>query len=138
MDVLPRLSGHALVVEDDAFLALDMAEMLTDLGIERVETCASTADAMVRLAQFCPTIVTLDVNLADRQDGWALAELAQQTSETPPIIIFATGSPELVPARIAQMGYVIGKPVKSADLHAILRQADKDRGLLGRLRRILG
>jgi CheY-like chemotaxis protein len=138
MGDLPQISGQALVVEDDPFLAMAMADMLVELGIQVVQTCASTGDAMARLAESRPSVITLDVNLADRQDGWALAELAQQTSETPPVIIFATGSPEMVPPRIARMGYVIGKPVVREDLHAILHQAHKDRGLIGRFRRILG
>ncbi len=135
---LPRIFGRALVVEDDAILAMDMAGMLTDLGLEEVQTCATTGEAIIRLAEFRPTVLTLDVHLADRQDGWALAELAQQTSESPPVIIFATGSPEAVPPRIARMGHVIGKPVDPADIHAILLKAQKQRGLLGRMRRMLG
>jgi CheY-like chemotaxis protein len=138
MKHLPKISGRALVVEDDAILAMVMADTLTDLGMDEVQTCASTADAMARLSTFMPTVLTLDVHLADRQDGWALAELAQQISETPPVIIFATGSPELVPPRVARMGHVVGKPVDPADIHAILLKAQKERGLFGRMRRILG
>lgn len=135
---LLKIYGRALVVEDDAILAMEMAETLTDLGMEEVQTCATTGDAMARLADFRPTVLTLDVNLADRQDGWALAELAQQISETPPVIIFATGSPESVPPRVARLGHVIAKPVNPADIHAILLKAQKDRGLIGRMRRLLG
>ncbi len=135
---LPKISGRALVVEDDAILAMAMAQTMTDLGIDEVQTCATTEDAIARLGTFRPTVLTLDVRLADRQDGWVLAELAQQISVSPPVIIFATGSPESVPPRVARMGHVIGKPVDPADIHAILLQAKKDRGLLGRMRRMLG
>ena len=138
MASLPKISGRALVVEDDAILALEMAQTLSDLGIEQVATCASTAEAMTLLADFRPTVLTLDVNLADRQDGWALAELATQISATPPVIIFATGSPESVPPRVARLGHVIAKPVDPQDVHAILHKAQKDSGLIGRMRRILG
>lgn len=138
MKNLPKISGRALVVEDDAILAMVMAQTLTDMGMEEVQTCGSTGDAMARLAEFMPTVLTLDVHLADRQDGWALAELALQISESPPVIIFATGSPESVPPRVARMGHVIGKPVDPADIHAILLKAQKERGLLGRVRRMLG
>jgi DNA-binding NtrC family response regulator len=135
---LRKISGRALVVEDDALIAMAMADILTDLGMGEVQTCASSADAMALLAEFRPDVLTLDVNLADRQDGWALAELAQHISTTPPIIIFATGSPESVPPLVARMGYVIAKPFDPAAIHTILRKAQKDRGLLGRMRRILG
>jgi CheY-like chemotaxis protein len=138
MTNLPRISGRALVVEDDAILAMVMAQTLIDLGMEEVRTCASTSEAIVSLAEFRPTVLTLDVRLADREDGWALAELALQTSETPPIIIFATGSPESVPPQVARLGHVIAKPVDAADVHAILHKAQRDRGLMGRVRRILG
>ena len=138
MAKLPKISGRALVVEDDLLLAMAMADTLTDLGMEEVQTCASTADAMALLTEFRPDVLTLDVNLGDRQDGWALAELAQQISTTPPIIIFATGSPESVPPQVARLGHVIAKPVDPAAIHAILRKAQKDRGLFGRMRRMLG
>lgn len=138
MTGLPRISGRALVVEDDAILAMVMAQTLSDIGIAEVQTCATTADAMALLAAFRPTVLTLDVNLADRQDGWALAELVQQISTTPPIIIFATGSPESVPPLVARMGYVVAKPVDPSEIHAILHKAQQGRGLFGRMRRILG
>jgi CheY-like chemotaxis protein len=138
MKQFPRISGRALVVEDDAILAMEMAQMLTDLGLDEVQTCATTGDAMARLSSLRPTVLTLDLHLADRQDGWALAELAQQLSTSPPVIIFATGSPESVPPRVARMGHVVGKPVDPADIHAILHKAQNERGLLGRMRRMLG
>jgi CheY-like chemotaxis protein len=138
MKTLPRISGRALVVEDDAILAMEMAQTLTDLGLEEVQTCATTGAAMARLGTFRPTVLTLDVHLADRQDGWALAELAQQLSASPPVIIFATGSPASVPPRVARMGHVVGKPVDPADIHAILSKAQNERGLFGRMRRMLG
>jgi CheY-like chemotaxis protein len=138
MNNLLKISGRALVVEDDAILAMVMADMLTDLGMDEVQTCATTGEAMASLAAFRPTVLTLDVHLADRQDGWALAELAQQISDSPPVIIFATGSPESVPPRVARMGHVVGKPFDPADIHAILLKAQKQRGLIGRMRRMLG
>jgi CheY-like chemotaxis protein len=138
MAKLPKITGRALVVEDDAILAMEMAQTLTDLGLDEVQTCASTAAAIARLGTFRPTVLTLDVHLADRQDGWALAELAQQISQSPPVIIFATGSPESVPPRVARMGHVVGKPVDPADIHAILYKAQNERCLIGRMRRMLG
>lgn len=138
MPKLPRILGRALVVEDDAIVAMDMAAILTDLGMDEVQTCATTADAIIRLGTLQPAVLTLDVHLADRQDGWALAELALQTSNFPPVIIFATGSPGSVPPRIARMGHVIGKPFDPVDIHAILHKTQKDRGLFGRVRRMLG
>ena len=138
MTNLPKAGGRALVVEDDAILAISMAEMLQDLGIEEVQICASTGEAMALLADFRPGLITLDVNLADRQDGWALAELALQISATPPIIIFATGSPAAVPPLVARLGHVVAKPVDPAAIRAILHKEQQGRGLIGRMRRMLG
>ena len=65
MTILPRISGQALSVENDAILAEAMAQTLTDLGRDNMQTCRST--------------------------GETTAELARQAIESPPILMLAPG-----------------------------------------------
>lgn len=128
-----RALGHALVVEDDGLIALDIAEALEDAGADPVITCASIAEAMEHLGRAVPSILVLDVHLADRDDGWALAELAMQLGEARPLVVFTTGTPESIPPSAAMLGHVLAKPFRTEDLIALVYR-HKPASLLGRIR----
>ena len=125
--------GHIVVVEDDSVLALSIEATLLDGGAKSVTLCASTSEAMEALRQRKPDVLILDVHLADRDDGWALAELVSAVGPRPPRIIFSTGSPQDIPPEIAEMGTMLEKPYDPADLLALARP-ERQRGLLSRLR----
>ncbi|MET0251951.1 MAG: response regulator [Novosphingobium sp.] len=126
--------GRALIVEDNPLLALELESALLDGGADEVSLCDSVAAAMVELERVKPDILILDVHLADRDDGWALAELVTQLSPRPPAIVFSTGSPEQIPEPIARLGIVLVKPYRTEDLIATLREHLHKPGLLARLR----
>lgn len=129
--------GRALVVEDDAILAMALETALLDGGAEQVVLCNAVSAAIAELEPLRPDILILDVHLADRDDGWAMAELVTALNPRPPIIIFSTGNPEVIPSKIAQMGVVLEKPYDPARLIEILRREQRRPGLLKRLRTAL-
>ena len=129
--------GRALIVEDDALLAMNLEEALMRGGAEEVVVCNSVAAAMEELARLKPDILILDVQLADRDDGWAMAELVTTLSPRPPVIIFSTGAPERIPEHVAQLGAVLAKPYDPAALIAVLGDLRRKPGLLTRLREAL-
>lgn len=131
-----RTLGQALVVEDDGLIALDIAEALEEAGANPVVTCASVAEAMVQLELAVPALLVLDVHLADRDDGWALAELAIQLGESPPLIVFTTATPSLIPASAADLGHVLAKPFLTEALIALIEK-ERPTSLLGRIRHAL-
>ena len=74
----PRsLPGHVLVVEDDAILAMALEMALRDAGVEQVEISSTSEMALAALRAGQPDAIVLDVHLADRDDGWAVAELVR-------------------------------------------------------------
>ena len=134
-----RRSGSAgpcaLVVEDDGLLAMEIEEALRESGIADIAVCGDVASAMARLDERIPDILVLDVHLVDRDDGWTLAELVQELSPVPPCIIFSTGMPESIPARVAHLGTVLVKPYSS---DALIRAiGPRRRGMLARLRDVI-
>lgn len=129
--------GRALIVEDDALLAMSLEDALSEGGAEEVVVCDSVAAAMAELARLKPDILVLDVKLADRDDGWAMAELVTELSPRPPAIIFSTGAPERIPPHVAQLGAVMGKPYDPQALIAVLKEHLRKPGLLQRLREAL-
>lgn len=121
-----------LIVEDDALLAAALAAAFSDAGVRDVRTSPSTAAAMTEIGDFAPQVMVLDVNLADRSDGWSLAELAQQLFDRPPLIIFSTGSPEAIPAHVGALGTIMAKPYTPEALVALARRG-APRSMLSRL-----
>lgn len=126
--------GRVLVVEDDPIVALALDAALRDAGAVEVVVCASIACTMEALEQGPAAAIVLDVHLADRSDGWALAELADLLGPKPPFIVFATGAPEDIPPEIAEMGPVFEKPYDPVELAEALASGAK-RGLFARLLR---
>ncbi|HYD25361.1 MAG TPA: response regulator [Croceibacterium sp.] len=125
--------GRVLVVEDDPVLAMAIEAALEDVGAREVVVCPSMACTMQALDDGPAEAIVLDVHLADRDDGWALAELVDLLGPKRPRIVFSTGSPEDIPPEIAEMGPVFEKPYDPAQLAQVLASGER-RGLFARLR----
>lgn len=127
---------RVLVVEDDPVQGMAIEDALRDAGVEHVVLCPSIACTMEALEQESADAIVLDVHLADRDDGWALAELVDMLGPKRPRIVFSTGSPEDIPPEIAEMGPVFEKPYDPAELAAALVSGAKP-GLFARLRKAI-
>ncbi|QYJ06900.1 response regulator [Qipengyuania flava] len=127
------LPSHVLVVEDDAILGMALEDALNEAGIAKVELSVSTEDALRHLRDERPQAIVLDVHLADRDDGWAIAELVRTLGPDSPRIIFSTGAPQDIPPHVAAMGCILEKPYSPETLVDLLRQP-KRRGIISRLR----
>jgi CheY-like chemotaxis protein len=106
----PRLSGTALIVEDNLIIAMSAEVILLELGARHVETAASVGEAMKSIARLQPSFALLDLNLGSENSiavGRRLVEL-----KIP--FIFATGYGERapIPAELSDVP-VIQKPYSS-------------------------
>jgi CheY-like chemotaxis protein len=124
-------------VEDDALIAVALEGSLHDAGAKDVRICTTTADALSALREYKPDCLVLDVHLADRDDGWAIAELVNSVGPNPPRIVFSTGSPQDIPREIADLGPVLEKPYDHSKLIEALCDAPRE-GLIARLKDALG
>ena len=125
--------GRVLVVEDDPIQAMALEAALLDAGASEVVVCPSIACTMEALEEAPADAVVIDVHLADRDDGWALAELVDMLGAKRPRIVFSTGSPDEIPPDIAEMGPVFEKPYDPRQLANVLA-SDAKAGLFARLR----
>jgi CheY-like chemotaxis protein len=126
--------GRVLVVEDDPVLALALEQALLDGGAATVAICPSMESTMAELEKGPADAIVIDVHLADRDDGWALAELVEMLGTRPPRIVFSTGAPQDIPEEVAEMGAIFEKPYDPAELVAALSDEEK-RGLFAKLLR---
>jgi len=117
------LSLCALVVEDDALIALATEVVLRSEGFEQVERCASAQQAVAMLADLSPNLMVIDAGLSDRTDGWSLAELARETIVPMPQLLFVTGRPDAIPEEVARLGRVLSKPCSEDELRLAIREA---------------
>ena len=112
--------GRVLVVEDDPVLALALEDALLAGGAREVAICPSMENTMTELEKGSVDAIVIDVHLADRDDGWAVAELVDMLGTRRPRIVFSTGAPQEIPEEIAEMGPVFEKPYDPAELVAAL------------------
>lgn len=124
--------GRVILVEDDPVLAMTLEDAFLRADTREVVICQTMQSAKEELEKGRPDAVVLDVHLADRDDGWAIAELVTLLGTNPPRIAFSTGSPQDIPAEIAELGPVFEKPYDPVLLVEELTTGRK-RGLFARL-----
>nr|WP_166179238.1 response regulator [Altererythrobacter segetis] len=129
--------ARVLIVEDDPVLALALEDALLAAGAGEVAVCPSMESTMAALEKGPADAIVIDVHLADRDDGWAVAELVDMLGTRRPRIIFSTGAPQDIPEEIAEMGPVFEKPYDPTELVAAL-MGEERRGLFARWRGAIG
>ena len=110
MAKIPNGVGTVLLVEDEAVLAMSLAEAFLDACAAEVRRFARADEAVAAMAEKSPDLLVLDCELSDSEDGWGLAEIASHLFNPTPQIIFSTGSPQRVPAHLVRLGEVMAKP----------------------------
>ena len=125
------------MIEDDPVLALALEDALLAAGAGEVSVCPSMESTMAALEKGRVDAIVIDVHLADRDDGWAVAELADMLGTRRPRIVFSTGAPQDIPQEIGEMGPIFEKPYDPAELVAALVGEEK-RGLFARWRGVIG
>lgn len=128
-----RPLGRVVLVEDDPILAMALEDAFLAAGTREVVICQTMHATKLELEKDLPTdAIVLDVHLADRSDGWAIAEMVTMLGARPPKIAFSTGSPEAIPPEIAELGPVFEKPYDPQLLVTELATGRK-KGLIARL-----
>ncbi|MEX2644208.1 MAG: response regulator [Acetobacterales bacterium] len=64
---------RVLIVEDEAIIALDIEDGLTDLGVEVIGTAASAGQAVDLAGAALPDVIMMDVRLQGGRDGVSAA-----------------------------------------------------------------
>lgn len=109
-----------LLVEDDAMIAMDLAQMLGAMGAEVVGPAATVQEALALIAEARNRIdrAVLDINLRGEQ-GFVVAD-ALAAAGVP--FVFATGyDARAIPAQHAEVP-LFEKPIDPARLAAALAQ----------------
>jgi two-component system, response regulator PdtaR len=108
-----RSRYRILVVEDNAFAALDIVEMLTERGFCVVGSASTASDAIDKAAAGVD-LALVDVILAGQSSGIKAAVVLRERYGIPSLFITAT-VPEMAEVRVTGVGH-LSKPFTDEDL----------------------
>jgi len=117
-----NLQSRVMIIEDEAIIALDLENLVTELG-HRVVGIATTRDDAVRMAaQRKPELILTDIKLADGSSGVDAAMSIVKDLDVP--IVFITAYPEfLLTGLRPEPIYLVTKPFSRDTVRATIGQA---------------
>jgi CheY-like chemotaxis protein len=117
-----QLASRVLIIEDEPIIALDLENLVTELGHKVVATAATRAEAVAKAHSERPGLVLADINLGEGGSGIdAVAEILN-SFDIP--VIFITAYPEkLLTGERPEPTYLIAKPFLPETVQATVGQA---------------
>lgn len=117
-----ELASRVLIIEDEPIIALDLENLITELGHEVVAT-AATSDQAVELAlRKRPGLILADINLGEGGSGLDAVSRILEGFDIP--VIFVTAYPEkLLTGERPEPTYLIAKPFLPEAVQATVGQA---------------
>lgn len=132
-DTLPRsilskyqslpVGRSIFLIEDEALLAMDVCQAITDYGNTIAGIARTSAEAIQRVGRINPDVIVSDVTLADGSSGVeAVAKIAATNQHLP--VVFLTGTPEIVlTANDDDPVYILEKPHDPEQLQLMMALA---------------
>jgi CheY-like chemotaxis protein len=110
---------HALIIEDEPILALDIVDALQQLGYDTWDIAASERQAVARAASRFPDLVIADVRLSE---GSGIEAVTTIRRRSPVPVVFATADAAVVRRRLGPEN-IIEKPFSEAELRLAVKRA---------------
>lgn len=110
---------HALIIEDEALIAMAIEEILRDCGFLTFDLAASVHEAIDHAKNTCPDLITADVELRPGS-GIDAVNVICAGPDIP--VIFVTGTPEKLASSVPQYPYIL-KPFRAEALMEAVRSA---------------
>lgn len=123
IEVASATRGKVLVIEDETFIAMDLASIVSDMG-HRIIGVAATPQAAVELAEReQPDLILADIRLDGDTSGVdAVREILDRFDAVP--VIFVTAYPDLLlTGRVPEPVFVIRKPYTEDQVRSAVSQA---------------
>ncbi|WP_421999039.1 response regulator [Reyranella sp.] len=115
-------SVRILVIEDEAVIALDVADIVRSAGHQVIGIAATEKTAVELAKQHSPHLVLADIQLRGSDSGISAVNQIMRSMTVP--VIFVTGYPErLLTGKQVEPAFVISKPFDPDLLRAAIAQA---------------
>jgi CheY-like chemotaxis protein len=117
------LSGRVMVIEDEAIIAMDIADIVQGLGHAVTGIARTRAEAVALALRDRPDLILADIQLADNSSGIdAVKEILAQFTDLP--VIFITAFPErLLTGTRPEPAFLITKPFAEDEVRSAVSQA---------------
>lgn len=117
-----QLTSRVLIIEDEPIIALDLENLVTELGHEVVGTAATRDEAVAKALAERPGLILADINLGDGGSGIDAVSRILDSFDVP--VIFITAYPEkLLTGERPEPTYLIAKPFLPETVQATVGQA---------------
>lgn len=121
-EIAEQISAKVLIIEDEPLIAMDIENLVTDIGHD-VVGIAPTASKAIELAKKTkPGLILADIQLADGSSGIDAVNEILKDINVP--VIFITAYPErLLTGERAEPTFLVTKPFRTEMVKAIISQA---------------
>jgi len=117
-----QLASKVLIIEDEPIIALDLENLVAELGHKVVAVAATKDDAVAKAKSERPGLVLADINLGEGGSGIDAVSEILSSFDIP--VIFITAYPEkLLTGERPEPTYLIAKPFLPETVQATVGQA---------------
>ena len=117
-----QLASKVLIIEDEPIIAMDLENLVTELGHKVVATAATKDEAVAKARSERPGLVLADINLGEGGSGIDAVNEILSSFDIP--VIFITAYPEkLLTGERPEPTYLIAKPFLPETVQATVGQA---------------
>jgi CheY-like chemotaxis protein len=121
-EMAAELATDVLIIEDEAFIALDLEALVESLGHRVLGIARTHAEAIALAKKKRPGLILADIQLADGSSGLDAVNDLLQAFQVP--VIFITAYPErFLTGERPEPAFLIAKPFQPAMVSAIASQA---------------
>lgn len=108
------LGRHALIIEDEALISIEIEALLSDQGFETFDWAVSPRDALNCANGRRPDLITADMRIIDGTGEEAVRAILEALGQIP--VIYVTANPDMLAGQ-GELA-VVAKPISPWDLAA--------------------
>jgi CheY-like chemotaxis protein/DNA-directed RNA polymerase specialized sigma24 family protein len=121
-DIMRLQATRVLIIEDDPLIAMDIAQIVREMGHTVCGTAARKEEALAVARKTEPGLVLADIQLKDGDTGVETVEELLKSVKVP--VVFVTGYPEkLLTGERTEPTFLVTKPFNPETLRAAIGQA---------------
>lgn len=113
---LTAIPAHVLLVEDEPMIAMNTQMLLASIGVEKVRTASSLAEASALIDEVTFDFAILDINLGNESS----LPLAERLCRADVPIVITTGFEDVDLPTVCDGTPILRKPYRLRDLENIL------------------
>ncbi len=121
VEIAAQISTDVLIIEDEPLIALDLQNVVEDLGHRVVDVARTHREALKAVEHHQPGLILADIQLADGSSGLEAVNEILGAFEVP--VIFITAYPErFLTGAPPEPAFLIAKPFSIETLRAVISQ----------------